>query len=96
MTTNCIATELNPCASTADRRQSALRKLWATVNGWWLETRRRCTDRQAIRYLSTLDDAVLRDIGVNRGDVEWAGRLPSSVDASVQLEIIARGGGRRR
>ena len=38
----------------------------------------------------TLDDKMLKDIGVSRGDVQWASNLPLSSTATTELEIIAR------
>ena len=47
-------------------------------------------NRKAIQKISTLDDHMLKDIGVTRYDVKWASRLPLSEDAAAKLEIIAR------
>jgi hypothetical protein len=44
----------------------------------------------ALKELSSLDDAMLKDIGISRNDVVWASQLPQSVNASIELEIIAR------
>lgn len=55
------------------------------------QARQRRIDRDAFRRLVTLDDAALRDIGVTRQDVIWAGELPLSQNASLELEKVARG-----
>jgi uncharacterized protein YjiS (DUF1127 family) len=45
--------------------------LWPAAAGGWLATLRRLLDdRHARRELAALDDHVLRDIGLTRGDVE--------------------------
>ena len=41
--------------------------------------------RRVIR-LGDFDDYLLRDIGVTRGEVEWAAGLPLTVNAAVALE----------
>lgn len=41
--------------------------------------------RAAFRAMEELDDRLLDDVGVTRGDVEWATRLPLSVNAAVAL-----------
>lgn len=47
-------------------------------------------DRQAFNYLLTLDDALLKDIGVTKQDVVYASNLPLCTDASAVLETIAK------
>lgn len=47
-------------------------------------------DRMAFARMLTLDDSMLRDIGVHRGDVEWAARLPLSQNGGAALHRIAR------
>jgi uncharacterized protein YjiS (DUF1127 family) len=42
--------------------------------------------RRAVARLDALDDYLLRDIGVTRGDVRWASGLPLSVNAALELE----------
>jgi uncharacterized protein YjiS (DUF1127 family) len=39
-----------------------------------------------VSQLAGLDDFMLADIGVSRGDVEWAAHLPLTTDATVALE----------
>lgn len=51
--------------------------------------------RRAVRRLEQLDDQLLRDIGVSRGDVAWAGHLPLSVNAALMLEERQRNSIRR-
>lgn len=52
--------------------------------------KQRRIDRDAFRRLIALDDAMLKDIGVKRDDVIWASQLPLSVNASLELEKIAK------
>lgn len=42
--------------------------------------------RRAIASLSTYDDYLLRDIGLDRKDVEWAAGLPLTVNAALAIE----------
>lgn len=42
--------------------------------------------RKAVRRLAQLDDHLLHDIGANRDDVLWAGRLPLSTNAALALQ----------
>ncbi len=53
----------------------------------WIQHR---VDRQAFSHLLTLDAHILKDIGLTRDDVVRASRLPVSVNASLELEKIAR------
>jgi len=57
--------------------------------------RERRLDREALKSLLTMDDKTLKDIGINRGDVQWASKLPLSTSATTELEIIARRANRR-
>jgi uncharacterized protein YjiS (DUF1127 family) len=45
---------------------------------------------RSVRHLASLDDHVLRDIGLTRGDVEWAERVPLSQNAVLALEDRVR------
>ena len=49
----------------------------------WQRQRR---DRAAFMALLGKEDWVYRDLGVHRGDVEWASRLPMNVNAALELE----------
>ncbi len=51
---------------------------------------RQKTDRQAFDTMLTLEEYILKDIGVTRGDVVWASKLPLSRNAALELDIIAR------
>ena len=42
--------------------------------------------RRRVVNLSSFDDHMLRDIGVSRGEVEWAAGLPLTVNAALALE----------
>jgi uncharacterized protein YjiS (DUF1127 family) len=64
-----------------------LARLWAMV-ATRLEALR---GRQALAELLDFDDRQLADIGVTRGDIEWALAQPLSRDVTVELEAI-RGG----
>lgn len=57
----------------------------------WHRQRR---DRAAFMTLAGKDDWVYRDLGIHRGDVEWASRLPMHVNAAKELEKLrTRGAG---
>lgn len=47
-------------------------------------------DRQAFQSLVRLDDRVLDDIGVTRGDVIWANNLPLAINAAQELNKISK------
>ena len=51
--------------------------------------KRRRESRDAFRHLLSLDEALLRDVGVTRADVEWAAQLPLSVNAARALQDCA-------
>jgi uncharacterized protein YjiS (DUF1127 family) len=44
--------------------------------------------RRAVARLDALDDYLLRDIGVTRGDIRWASGLPLTVNAAMALEEL--------
>lgn len=50
---------------------------------------RRRESRDAFKHLLSLDDALLRDVGVSRADVEWAAQLPLKVNAARALNDCA-------
>ena len=50
---------------------------------------RRRESRDAFKHLMSLDDVLLRDIGVTRADVEWAAQLPLKVNAAHALQDCA-------
>ncbi len=52
--------------------------------------------RRAVVRLASLDDKVLRDIGVVRSDLDWALRLPLSVNSEEALVERVRRAGRRQ
>ena len=57
----------------------------------WFETRsQQKIDRDAFRTLLSLDDTMLRDIGVTRDEVRRAADLPLSVNAALELETLAK------
>ena len=50
---------------------------------------RRRRERQGFREMLDLDDHVLRDIGVTRGDVEYVSQLPEDQDRSSILRRLS-------
>lgn len=61
---------------------NALRLVWDRAR----EYRER---RDAFRALARLDDRMLDDIGMSRGDLDWASRLPLQINAARELRILA-------
>lgn len=55
------------------------------------QRRERRIDRDAFTHLNSLDDNLLKDIGVTREDVQWAMNLPLSQNASDALQLVSRG-----
>lgn len=51
--------------------------------------KQRRVDNIAFKYMLKLDDAMLKDIGVSRGDVIWAESLPMATNASLELAKLA-------
>lgn len=52
--------------------------------------------RKQFNRMLALDDHELHDIGVTRNEVEYASRLPLSVDAATELRRISLENRRRR
>ncbi len=46
--------------------------------------------RRLIRNMLDMEDVMLDDIGIERHEVEWAARLPLTVNASIALHDRAR------
>lgn len=72
-----ISTLAGIAAATATGTFSALRR--------WNKQRR---DRAAFMTLVGKEEWVYRDLGISRGDVEWAARQPMHVNAAKELEEI--------
>lgn len=76
-------------ASTPHARRSFWPSFWRAVGAGlrnrlrrWREGRDR---RDAFERLSQMDDRQLRDIGLSRSDLDWAGNLPVRFDATEAL-----------
>ena len=50
---------------------------------------RQARRRRGLKRLLDLDDHILKDIGVTRGEVGIAARLPKSVDAAIELRRMS-------
>ncbi len=96
MNAECNALPNNCCV---DNKQShnvatlvitALLKPLKRIAAYLAMHRSRRLDRLALRELSTMDDKTLKDIGISRGDIQWASNLPLSTSATTELEIVAR------
>ncbi len=55
------------------------------------EADRRRLERQGLRDMAGLDDHMLADIGLHRGDLEHVSRLPAQEDRSGALWRLSRG-----
>lgn len=66
---------LNQALSIEEAGGSWLGRLW-----------RNWQARRAVSRLESLDDYILRDIGVTRSEVNWAVGLPLNVNAALALE----------
>lgn len=80
----------NSCANATTQRSSSAIEM---ISGWTsaivgLVPNR--IKRAEFRQMLTLDDRILTDIGVTRGDVYWASELPLNVDASEALHRESR------
>jgi len=42
-------------------------------------------EQAAVNQLRRLDDRLLRDVGINRGDLEWVAQLPLSISPKDAL-----------
>lgn len=52
------------------------------------ERRQQKIDRKAFMNLVGKEDWIYSDMGVHRGDVEWAATLPLNINAAKELEKI--------
>ena len=62
---------------------------FATYAAYRAKKREHRINRAAFRNLQGADEAILKDIGVTRSDVEWAAQLPMSQNAAQELQRIA-------
>lgn len=88
--TCCIDTNSALSVALPKEQINRLPKLLTRFTTWWLVKRQHRTNKRDLKSLLSLDERMLKDIGITRGDVTWARGLPKSVDATVELEIIAR------
>jgi uncharacterized protein YjiS (DUF1127 family) len=72
----------------------AIAEAEAPLIAFFKRTLRNWRARRTIASLAEHDDALLRDIGVTRGEIDWAANLPLHVNAAHELE--ARSYRRRR
>ncbi len=71
--------------TTTTRTAATLSDARRRLTNGWLEARHRRLQRQGLREMLHLDDHLLRDIGVHRGDVEYAARRPHAEDPGLTL-----------
>ena len=70
-------------------RPWSLTSLTTRLKDYLNTLQRRRESRDAFRHLLSLDESLLRDVGVTRADVEWAAQLPLSVNAARALQDCA-------
>ena len=92
MNDQCLTTHCKPIEhyTLPSRFVTWPQRLLNPVRQWLLHQKQRRLNRKTYKGLSQLDDATLKDIGLTSGDVTWASKLPDSVNAATELEIIAR------
>lgn len=67
---------------------------WLTsIKRFVVERYKQHLDRLAFRKMLSLNEHLLKDIGITRADVMYATKLPLSVDAAKEVESIARRNG---
>jgi uncharacterized protein YjiS (DUF1127 family) len=71
--------------SRRSERPALLGALIERLAGWAVRQVRAVSQRQALRELARLDDRMLKDIGLYRGDLEAAECLPRGSDPIVLL-----------
>lgn len=87
---NAQCNAINVESYTEDTRTDSRPGLLKRIGKYVLRRRQERVDRAAFNNLLSLDDGLLKDIGVSRGDVRWASNLPLSVNAAIELEIVAK------
>lgn len=93
--TNTIPARPCGCPDATPHAESALRlarRIAAAPLSLYRRWRQRRIDRLAFQRMLTLDESMLKDIGVTRGDVVWAANLPLRCNAAHELQKVARFG----
>lgn len=75
----------NSCPDAAIHRSTGVTALIHGVARSIIGTVRNRIKRAAFRRMLTMDDRMLKDVGVTRGDVHWASELPMNVNAGAAL-----------
>lgn len=68
---------------------SRIIQLFAVLKAQFNHRVQRQADKKALNYMMQLDDGNLKDIGISRSDVVWAGSLPVNANASLELAKLA-------
>ena len=89
MTIQCATCEPQVEQSYTDFWQSLALRLRQFSN--YLARRRQLRqDRDAFNAMLSLDDVLLKDIGVTRDNVRWASKLPLEVNAADELRRLSQ------
>ena len=83
---------MNTLISEANHQDIKSGSIFAGLRNWFHKRAEQRANRAAFQHLLALDDNMLNDIGVHRGDVAWANNLPLSQNAALELQKIAATG----
>jgi len=65
-------------------------KFWDSIKKAVKIRAKRRDDLATLRQLAALPPEILKDVGVTHGDVNWAAKLPLELNATKELERVAR------
>lgn len=75
----------NSCPEAANQRPSNVSASAKSIVATLFDIVRNRIKRAAFRRMLAMDDRMLKDVGVTRGDVHWASELPMNVNAGEAL-----------
>ena len=75
---------------TIGRLIEEIQNLAVRFSKWEKAVRQRMKDRAEFRKMMLLEDRILKDMGITRGDIIWANSLPIYQTASLELGKISR------
>lgn len=81
---------MNTLPTTDTVRPVSERSALTRISDWVSSMATAIRRRRALYALADMDDAMLDDIGLTRGDVDWALNLPLTTNAALELQRHAR------